>query len=215
MFVGPRFAGMDSPVVREQRGPGGLDVIATVERAAVLLDPLRLRLLEELREPDSAAGLARRLRLPRQKVNYHVRALEKQRLVELVGRRRRGNCTARILRATAQAYVIGPGVLGALGADPATVRDRFSAAYLVAVAARVAQDVGELGARADKAGRRLSTLTVETEVRFASAEARAGFAEELARAVARLTAKYHDAKAPGGRAFRFVVAGYPATPPKE
>jgi len=215
MFVGPRFAGMDSPVVREQRGPGGLDVIATVERAAVLLDPLRLRLLEELREPDSAAGLARRLRLPRQKVNYHVRELEKQRLVELVGRRRRGNCTARILRATAQAYVIGPGVLGALGADPATVRDRFSAAYLVAVAARVAQDVGELGARADKAGRRLSTLTVETEVRFASAEARAGFAEELARAVARLTDKYHDAKAPGGRAFRFVVAGYPATPPKE
>ena len=206
---------MDSPVVREQRGPGGLDVIATVERAAVLLDPLRLRLLGELREPDSAAGLARRLRLPRQKVNYHVRELEKQRLVELVGRHRRGNCTARILRATAQAYVIGPAVLGALGADPATVRDRFSAAYLVAVAARVAQDVGELGARADKAGRRLSTLTVETEVRFASAEARAGFAEELARAVARLTDKYHDEKAPGGRAFRFVVAGYPATPPKE
>ena len=206
---------MDSPVVREQRGPGGLDVIATVERAAVLLDPHRLRLLGELREPDSAAGLARRLRLPRQKVNYHVRELEKQRLVELVGRRRRGNCTARILRATAQAYVIGPAVLGALGADPATVRDRFSAAYLVAVAARVAQDVGELGARADKAGRRLSTLTVEAEVRFASAEARAGFAEELARAVARLTDKYHDAKAPGGRAFRFVVAGYPATPPKE
>ena len=206
---------MDSPVVREQRGPGGLDVIATVERAAVLLDPLRLRLLGELREPDSAAGLARRLRLPRQKVNYHVRELEKQRLVELVGRRRRGNCMARILRATAQAYVIGPAVLGALGADPATVRDRFSAAYLVAVAARVAQDVGELGARADKAGRRLSTLTVETEVRFASAEARAGFAEELARAVARLTDKYHDEKAPGGRAFRFVVAGYPATTPKE
>ena len=190
-------------------------MIATAERAAVLLDPLRLRLLEELREPDSAAGLARRLGLPRQKVNYHVRELEKQRLVELVGRRRRGNCTARILRASAQAYVIGPAALGALGASPAGVRDRFSAAYLVAVAARAVQDVGELGARAEKAGRRLSTLTLETEVRFASAEARAGFAEELARAVARLTGKYHDAKSPGGRAFRFVVAGYPATSPKE
>jgi DNA-binding transcriptional ArsR family regulator len=191
------------------------DVIASSERAAALLDPLRRRLLLELREPDSAAGLARRLRLPRQKVNYHVRELEKQRLVELVGRRRRGNCTARILRATAQAYVIGPSALGGLGADPATVRDRFSAAYLVAVAARAVQDVGELGARAEKAGRRLATLTLEAEVRFASADARAGFAEELARAVARLTGKYHDAKAPGGRAFRFVVAGYPATSPKE
>jgi DNA-binding transcriptional ArsR family regulator len=180
----------------------------------VLLDPLRLRLLEELREPDSAAGLARRLRLPRQKVNYHVRELEKQRLVELVGRRRRGNCTARILRATAHSYVISPTALGGVGADPAAVRDRFSAAYLVAVVARAVQDVGELAARADKSGRRLATLTLETEVRFASAEARAGFAEELARAVARLTDRYHDANAPGGRAFRFVVAGYPATHPQ-
>jgi DNA-binding transcriptional ArsR family regulator len=190
--------------------PGQLAVIASAERAAALLDPLRIRLLAELREPDSAAGLARRLRLPRQKVNYHVRELEKQRLVELVGRRRRGNCTARILRATARSYVISPTALGGVGADPAAMRDRFSAAYLVAVAARAVREVGELGARAEKAGRRLATLTLETEVRFASAEARAAFAEELARAVARLTDRYHDAKAPGGRAFRFVVAGYPA-----
>jgi hypothetical protein len=83
--------------------------------------------------------------------------------------------------------VISPTALGGVGADPATVRDRFSAAYLVAVAARVVQEVGELGARAEKAGRRLATLTLETEVRFASAEARAAFAEELARSVARLT----------------------------
>src|SRR5512134_4167603 len=82
--------------------PGHLDVITSADRAAVLLDPLRMRLLAELREPDSAAGLARRLRLPRQRVNYHVRELEKQRLVELVGRRRRGNCTARLLRATSR-----------------------------------------------------------------------------------------------------------------
>jgi hypothetical protein len=80
--------------------PGGLDVIASAERAAVLLDPLRLRLLEQLREPDSAAGLARRLCLPRQKVNYHLRELEKQRLEPAAGGA--GICTARILRATAQ-----------------------------------------------------------------------------------------------------------------
>ena len=195
--------------------PGRLDVIASAGRAAALLDPLRQRLLEELREPDSAAGIARRLRLPRQRVNYHLRELEKQRLVELVGRRRRGNCTARILRATAQAYVISPAALGGVGAVPGAVRDRFSAAYLVAVAAKAVEDVGALGARAEKESRRLSTLTLETEVRFASAVARAAFAEELARAVARLTDKYHDAGAPGGRAFRFVVAGYPAIPREE
>lgn len=194
---------------------GLLDVVSSPGRAAMLLDPLRLRLLEGLREPDSAAGLARRLRLPRQRVNYHLRELEKQRLVELVGRRRRGNCTARLLRATARAYVISPAALGGVAADPAAVQDRLSAAYLLAVTARTLRDVAELDERAQKAGRRIATLTLETEVRFASAVARTGFANELAGAVARLAAKYHDEKAPGGRAFRFVVAGHPAVKTEE
>ena len=206
---------MSVPTARELGPPAGVDVIATAGRAAVLLDPLRQRLLRELRVPDSAAGLARRLRLSRQKVNYHVRELEKQHLVELVGRRRRGNCTARILRAASQAYVIGPTALGGLGLSPAAARDRYSAAYLVAVAARAVQEVGEIATRAEKAGRRLSTLTLEADVRFASADARAAFAEELAGAVAGLVRKYHDGQAPGGRAFRFLVAGYPATSRKE
>jgi DNA-binding transcriptional ArsR family regulator len=196
-------------------GAGTLEVIASPGRAAALLDPLRMRLVEGLREPDSAAGLARRLRLPRQRVNYHLRELEKQRLVELVGRRRRGNCTARILRATARAYVISPAALGGVAADPASVKDRFSAAYLLAVTAGTLRDVGELDERAQKAGKRLATLTLETEVRFASAEARAAFADELAGAVARLVSQYHDAQAPAGRAFRFVVAGHPAAKPQE
>jgi DNA-binding transcriptional ArsR family regulator len=194
---------------------GPLDVITSPDQAAVLLDPLRLRLLEGLREPDSAAGLARRLRLPRQRVNYHLRELEKRRLVELVGRRRRGNCTARLLRATARAYVISPAALGGVAADPEAVQDRFSAAYLLAVAARTLREVGELDARAQQAGKRLATLTLETEVRFASAEARARFAEELAGALARLARKHHDAQAPGGRPFRFVIAGHPAATKKE
>jgi len=194
---------------------GTLDVITSPGRAAALLDPLRMRLVEGLREPDSAAGLARRLRLPRQRVNYHLRELEKQRLVELVGRRRRGNCTARILRATARAYVISPAALGGVAADPASVKDRFSAAYLLAVTASTLRDVGELDERAQKAGKRLATLTLETEVRFASAEARGAFADELAGAVARLVSQYHDAQAPAGRSFRFVVAGHPATKSQE
>lgn len=194
---------------------GALDVVSSPGRAAMLLDPLRLRLLEGLREADSAAGLARRLRLPRQRVNYHLRELEKRKLVELVGRRRRGNCTARLLRATARAYVISPAALGGIAADPEAVKDRFSAAYLLAVASRTLREVGELAERAQKAGKRLATLTLESEVRFASGDARAAFADELTAAVASLAAKYHDAHAPAGRPFRFVVAGHPAAKTRE
>jgi len=187
-----------------------LDLIQDARIAAAMLDPLRLRLLSELRDPDSASGLARRLRIPRQKINYHLRELEKRRLVELVEERRRGNCTERMLRATARAYVISPDVLGPLAADPEKIQDRFSSAYLVAVAARTIRDLGALRSKAEGAGKKLATLTLEAEVRFASAADRNAFAEELAAQVARLAAKYHNQGAPGGRSFKFVVAGYPA-----
>jgi DNA-binding transcriptional ArsR family regulator len=187
----------------------GLDFIADPARAAALLDPLRLRLVEELREPDSASGLARKLGLPRQKLNYHLRALERAGYLEEVEQRRKGNCIERVLRARARTWVISPEVLGALGTDPAAVQDRFSSAYLVAVCARAIRDVAHLRKGARRAGKRLATMTLETEVRFASAVDRAAFAEELAETIAHLAAKYHDEKAPAGRRFRFFVGGHP------
>jgi len=53
-------------------------VIEYGDRAASAVHPLRLKILAGLGEPDSAAGLARRLGIPRQKLNYHVRQLEAQ-----------------------------------------------------------------------------------------------------------------------------------------
>ena len=48
-------------------------------------------------------------------------------------------------------------------------------------------------------------------MRFANAEKRAAFARELTEAVARLAAKYHDERAPGGRRFRLLAAVHPTT----
>jgi DNA-binding transcriptional ArsR family regulator len=186
-----------------------LDVIRAPESAAALLDPTRQKLLAHLKEPDSATGLARRLRLPRQRINYHLRVLENAGLVELVEERRKGNCLERVVRATARSFVISPEALGELGPGPETAADRLSSAYLVAAAGRTIRDVAALEERARKEGRRLATLTLETDVRFANAEARARFADELAVAVARLAAKYNDDQAPGGRRFRLLAAVHP------
>lgn len=185
-------------------------------QAAALLKPDRLRLLRELAEPDSAAGLARRLGWPRQRINYHLHQLEKAGLVELVEERRRGGLTERVVRAVARSYLISPEVLGSLGTDPEAVRDRFSSSYLVALAARTLGELAALRGRAERAGQRLATLALESEVRFATAADRNAFAEELATEVARLVAKYHAAEAPRGRLYRLVVGAYPAiTKPEE
>jgi DNA-binding transcriptional ArsR family regulator len=185
-------------------------VIEDTDRAAAVLHPLRLRILAELAEPDSATGLARRLGLPRQQLNYHLRQLEADGLVEIVEERQRRGCTERIVRAVARSYLISPAALGRLAADPARLPDRISSAYLVAVAARVIREVAALRAVAERAGKRLPTLTLQTDVRFASAEAQQAFAQELSQELARLAAKYHDDHAPAGRRFRVIAGAYPA-----
>jgi DNA-binding transcriptional ArsR family regulator len=184
-------------------------VIDDPEAAEAVLAPVRARLLAELSEPGSATTLAERVGLTRQKVNYHLRELERHGLVELVEERRRGNFTERVLRATAASYVISPSALAAVEPDPATSRDQLSARWLLAVAARLVRDVGELVTGAARARKRVATFALDGEVRFASTADRAAFAEELAGAVTSLVSKYHDESAAGGRAHRVVVAVHP------
>jgi len=189
--------------------PAPLDMIERRKAAAAVLHPVRGRILAELRKPDSAAGLARRLDMPRQKLNYHLRQLEKEGLLELVEERKKGNCTERIMRATATSYLISPATLGPLASDPDKLRDKFSAGYLVALAARAMRDIARLSKGARKAGKRLPTLSLQTEIRFASPAAQNRFAEELSTQLAELTARYHDDTAPQGRPFRLFVGAYP------
>ncbi|MGH3975990.1 MAG: ArsR/SmtB family transcription factor [Pseudonocardiaceae bacterium] len=189
-------------------------VIEDPTAAQVSLDPVRARLLAELAEPGSAAMLAAKLGLPRQKVNYHLKALERHELVELIEERRKGNCIERVLRATAASYVISPNVLAAVEPDPARSPDRLSARWLLAVAARLVRDVGTLITRAARAGKPVATFALDGKVRFASAADRVAFTEELTSAITALVSKYHDEKAEGGRDHHMVIAVHPSVTPQ-
>lgn len=186
-----------------------VEVIEDPATATAALDPVRGRLLAELASPASAAALAARLGLPRQKVNYHLRALEACGLVRIDEERRWGGLTERRLVATAAAYVVSPAALGPVASDPERGGDRLSAGYLIALAARAVREVGALFRRATEAGQRLPTLSIDTEIRFRSAADRAAFSQELTQTVVALAARYHDAAAPGGRAHRLVVLAHP------
>ena len=186
-----------------------VEVIEDPAAAAVALDPVRSRLLAELAEPGSAAALAARVGIPRQKVNYHLRALEAAGLVELAEERRRGGITERVMRATAARYVVSPAALGETAVDPDQA-DRLSAHHLIALAGRIVREVGGLSRRAQMAGKRLPTLSIDTEIRFRSADDRAAFADDLTAAVLELAARYHH---DDGRPHRLVIAAHPT--PKE
>ncbi|SDT66661.1 Helix-turn-helix domain-containing protein [Jiangella sp. DSM 45060] len=191
-------------------GMQDVTVIEDPAAAEASLDPMRTRLLAELAEPLSATMLAGRVGLARQKVNYHLRTLERHGLVELVEERRKGNVTERVLQATAASYVISPTALAAVQPDPSRSPDKLSARWLLALASKLVRDVGLLLTASTKARKRVATFAIDGEVRFASAADRAAFAEELGGAVSALVAKYHDESAAGGRTHRVVVAVHPS-----
>lgn len=187
-----------------------VEVIDDPAAAAVALDPIRGRLLAELAAPASAATLAGRIGLARQKVNYHLRALEAHKLVRVAEERKWGGLTERMLVASAATYVVSPGALGAIAADPARTADHLSASFLIALGARIVREVGDLWRRARQSEKRLATLAIDTEIRFRSPTERAAFTSELTQAITALVARYHDEAAPGGRRHRLVLVAHPS-----
>lgn len=194
------------------------DLVAEVPRAAALLHPLRLRILEALREPDSAAGIARRLRLPRQRVNYHVRELARAHFLERAGQRRRRNMVERRYRTSAQGYILSPELLGRLGLPREHAEDAFSASYLLSLLALGQSELGRASREASRQGKRLATLSLSSEFRFESAEQRSRFVDELRRAVVDVVARYASPSrladgSPGpGRPYRLLLGCYPIPP---
>ena len=190
-----------------------VEIVRESSRARVLLNPDRRRLVDALvGGPDSATGLARRLRDTRQRINYHLRLLEDAGLVELVEERRKGSQPERVMRLVARRYVIDPAAVEGPAPDPDEVGDRFSATYLVALASRALRELAELIDRAKTRRARVATASVDTEIRLASPAAFDAFARDLTEAVAAVVARHHTEQG-GGRWFRAVAGAYPGPRP--
>ena len=191
-----------------------MQVLTDASQLATALSPLRMRVLREMQEPQSATTLAPRLGLPRQTLNYHLRELEREGFLEIVEERPRRGCIERMLKVTSRAFVVNPALLGALSDDPDQARDRFSSAFLLATATRLIRDVAVLDARARAVKQRLATFTMDTEVGFESPAAYRAFTEELATTVTTLAAKY-DTSTAKSRRFRVVIGSHPAVTKSE
>lgn len=185
------------------------------ERAAALLNPLRLAILELARRPRSATEIAGELGLARQKVNYHVRELARARFLRRAGRRRKRNLWEQRWLATARSYLLTPAVLAPVEADPDATRDRLSAAYLLALSARLQGDLSRAMRQATEQDRRLATLSLSADLRFTGAAQRRAFTRALGDAVARVVAEHaapaalDDGSPAPGRPYRLMVGCWP------
>lgn len=176
-----------------------------------LASPLRQELLDALSEPDSAVNLARRFDMSRQRVGYHMRELEKAGCIELAGERPKRGLTERLYRVRPLAYVRGPEER----TNTASQQDRFSWATLLNLVATALGDLVNLRERAERQGKRLSTLAIEADISFANPKSRREFTEELMDAVEILVRKHHRPEAKGARRFCLFLGAYPSPIPSE
>ncbi len=176
------------------------------EAVQALVHPLRTQILEALREPASAAAVARQLSQPRQRVNYHLKTLAQARLVEHVGERRVGNFVESLFKSVARTFLIAPAVAWADPRRAEALRSQHSLATLVVLGERLQRDAIGLLDRAAFDGEEIASASVTVEVKFASEQERSAFLEEYMWALRPLLDR-HGAKE--GAPYRVVLAAYP------
>jgi len=182
---------------------------------ALVEHPLRVAILQAASSPRSATEIAADLGLPRQRVNYHVTRLRRAGFLVPAGRRKRRGLYEQRYTATARSYVLDPEVLGPVRARADRIQDRLSAEYLVALAAQVQGELGQVLVETSRSDKRVATLSISTDLRFTSPEQRARFARALQRAITRVIAEHaeparSDSGEPqAGRLFRLVLGCYP------
>lgn len=193
-----------------------LETVADGARAAALFQhPVRQRIVGLARTPMSATEMAARLGLPRQRVNYHVRQLERARFLEKAEQRVRRNMIEQRYVATARSYVIAPELLGALAPHATAVHDAASAAALFAIASRVQDDLTRVVGEAGAQSKRVATLSLTADIRFSGPEQRAEFTRAIEAAVADIVGRHTSpfTKADGtpgdGRPYRLFFGCHP------
>jgi DNA-binding transcriptional ArsR family regulator len=181
-------------------------ILEDLDEVQALTHPVRLAVLGALRQPDSAAGVARAIRQSRQLVNYHLKELERARLVERSGERRKGNFVEQLYRAVAHSFTVSPRLAWSGPERNRALGDQVSLDHLVAMGEQLQRDASALLDRAAFDGEQIDSASVEADVRFADAAARSAFMTEYLALLGPLLKK-HGSRS--GTPFRVALATYP------
>jgi DNA-binding transcriptional ArsR family regulator len=180
--------------------------VRDAETLQALAHPIRVQILESLREPASAATVARRIGLPRQKVNYHLKELERAGLVQQIDERRVGNFIECVYRAVARTFLVSPEVAWADGRRLETMQSQHSLETLVMLGERLQRDAASLLDRAAFDGAQIASVSVSAELSFENEKQRQAFLNEYLETLAPLLERYGSKT---GAPYRVVLAAYP------
>ncbi len=181
--------------------------IEDVRVLELLNNPMRLRLLYQLREPSSVRDLADRLGVPVTRLYYHLNMLEEVGLVEVVETRKRGALLQKIYRAVATSFAPVRGLI-----EETDDRERMLKAAVGAVldGARADATAGLMDhfERVDQ-GDTLSKGTMGRTIAFISEEN----ARQFSQRIAGLVEEMAEAESGAGVGYAFSFVFFPMAGP--
>jgi hypothetical protein len=182
-------------------------VLADPDAIAAATHPVRAAILDAMREPATAADVARAIGQTRQNVAYHVRELEKVGLLRHVGQRQKGNFLEQTYETVAGTLVVSPTCTwGDRQRRAEVLADQLSLSSLFETGQRLQHDSTLLLDRAAFDGEEIPSASVVTDIHFASEEARSAFLRDYTDSLTAL-AREHGSKT--GTPYRLVLAAYP------
>jgi len=187
-------------------------VISRHDHLSALAHPLRVRVLELLRVPASAAALARELGEPRQKLGYHLQQLLQAGLIRKVGERRTGGFVEDLYQAAAAAFVVSPRITWVERTRATALNAQLPLRALMEMGERLQRDAAVLVDRAAFEGAQIPAIALEAEVRFRSEAEREAFVKEYLGVLTSLIER-HAAK--DGERFSISLAARPHPGGKE
>ncbi|MEQ1932366.1 MAG: hypothetical protein ABL962_00605 [Fimbriimonadaceae bacterium] len=150
-----------------------------------------------MRQPSSGSGIARKHNLTRQVVNYHIRELEKLKLIEFLEERQVGGMKERVFVSVAKSFVIGPKAIGNLA--PKANDTESPSTKLTTV---VSECLGEVSFRPEGS----PVLVQELTIAFRDKDERIACMQELTNFFAKIQSRY-DHGGIGGE-WRVIGAAY-------
>jgi len=183
--------------------------LARLDQLAALTHPVRRRILGELLDPASPAEVARRLGIPAQLANYHIRALRQAELVEEVGTRLHRNLVEHQFRAVARAFVLST-ALPLSDRQRAQLQGDVALQALVQAGDTIRHDAVQLLENPDAAAH--ASAVSEVDLELANETDCAALVAALLAAVRAAVEPYRQRRS-GGSRYRAHVVIYPAAEP--
>jgi DNA-binding transcriptional ArsR family regulator len=175
------------------------------EQALALLNPLRVEILRIMNEPASASEVGRQLRETPQKINYHLKSLEKVGLIQRSGSRQVKNLIEVLYQSISKNFII-PESFGWSEETVSRMKDQGALTHLITISERMRSDALQLMETSEQ-NVEIPSAAMETEVYLPDEADRQAFIHDYAEAMKLLAEKYRTDS--HNNAFRVLMAVYP------